>query len=141
MSERIRVAVLDDYQHVARQMADWSPVDALADVVVFHDHVEDEAELARRLAPFDAICVMRERTAMTASLIGALPRLNLIASTVRTHPSIWKPRPRMALRSYIRTTHRRRRSSSPGRRSSAWRATSPTRRRRSVPGDGSKALA
>jgi len=88
MSERIRVAVLDDYQHVARQMADWSPVDALADVVVFHDHVEDVAELARRLAPFDAICVMRERTAMTASLIGALPRLKLIASTGRANASI-----------------------------------------------------
>ncbi|UPG94968.1 D-2-hydroxyacid dehydrogenase family protein [Luteibacter aegosomatissinici] len=88
MNERIRVAVLDDYQHVARQMADWSPLDAVADVVVFHDHVADEAELARRLSPFDVVCVMRERTPMTASLLSALPRLKLIASTGRANASI-----------------------------------------------------
>jgi phosphoglycerate dehydrogenase-like enzyme len=88
MNERIRVAVLDDYQHVARQSADWAPLDALADVVVFHDHVTDEAALARRLAPFDVVCVMRERTPVTATLIAALPRLRLIASTGRANASI-----------------------------------------------------
>jgi phosphoglycerate dehydrogenase-like enzyme len=88
MTERLRVAVLDDYQHVARQSADWGPLDALADVVVFHDHVADEAALARRLAPFDVVCVMRERTPLTATLIAALPRLRLIASTGRTNASI-----------------------------------------------------
>lgn len=88
MNERLRVAVLDDYQHVARQSADWGPLDALADVVVFHDHVADEAALARRLAPFDVVCVMRERTPITATLIAALPRLRLIASTGRANASI-----------------------------------------------------
>jgi phosphoglycerate dehydrogenase-like enzyme len=33
------------------------------------------------LAPFDIVCVMRERTALTRGLIGRLPKLKLIAST------------------------------------------------------------
>ncbi|QWT19129.1 D-2-hydroxyacid dehydrogenase family protein [Bacillus sp. NP157] len=88
MNERIRVAVLDDYQHVARTSADWGPLDAIADVSVFHDHVADEAALARRLSPYDVVCVMRERTPMTATLLAALPRLKLIASTGRANASI-----------------------------------------------------
>ncbi|MGN6480029.1 D-2-hydroxyacid dehydrogenase family protein [Luteibacter sp.] len=88
MADRLRIAVLDDYQHVARSSADWAPLDALADVVVFHDHVADEAALSRRLAPFDVVCVMRERTPMTASLMDLLPRLRLIASTGKANASI-----------------------------------------------------
>ena len=35
--ERARVAVLDDYQHVALSLADWSVLDARATVTVFSD--------------------------------------------------------------------------------------------------------
>jgi phosphoglycerate dehydrogenase-like enzyme len=42
----------------------------------------------QRLAPFDALCVMRERTPLTAALLAALPRLRLIASTGRSNASI-----------------------------------------------------
>lgn len=88
MTAPVRIAVLDDYQHVAMTSADWSPVQARAEVVVFHDHLDDRDALARRLAPFDAICVMRERTPVTAGLIAALPRLRLVASTGRGNASI-----------------------------------------------------
>jgi lactate dehydrogenase-like 2-hydroxyacid dehydrogenase len=37
--------------------------------------------LAERLAPFDIVCVMRERTPLRRSLIERLPKLKLIAST------------------------------------------------------------
>ena len=84
----IRIAVLDDYQHVAMHSADWSPLEGRADITVFHDHEAGHDALVRRLQPFDAICVMRERTAMTAELIAALPRLGLIASTGRGNASI-----------------------------------------------------
>ncbi|SEN41718.1 Phosphoglycerate dehydrogenase [Luteibacter sp. UNCMF331Sha3.1] len=84
----IRIAVLDDYQHVALNSADWTPVQRRADVTVFHDHLDDHDALVRRLAPFDAICVMRERTPVTAALIAALPRLRLVASTGRGNASI-----------------------------------------------------
>ncbi|HEY4293792.1 D-2-hydroxyacid dehydrogenase family protein [Luteibacter sp.] len=85
---RIRIAVLDDYQHVAMRSADWSPLEVRADITVFHDHVADHDVLVRRLQPFDAACVMRERTPMTGELIAALPRLRLIASTGRANASI-----------------------------------------------------
>jgi phosphoglycerate dehydrogenase-like enzyme len=84
----IRLAVLDDYQHVAMQSADWSPLDGRADIVVFHDHLHEHDALAERLSSFDAVCVMRERTPMTAKLMAALPRLKLIASTGRGNASI-----------------------------------------------------
>ncbi|WP_213949809.1 D-2-hydroxyacid dehydrogenase family protein [Luteibacter sp. dw_328] len=84
----IRLAVLDDYQHVAMQSADWSVLNDRAEVVVFHDHLFDHDALVQRLAAFDAVCVMRERTPMTAALIAALPRLKLIASTGRGNASI-----------------------------------------------------
>jgi phosphoglycerate dehydrogenase-like enzyme len=85
---KIAIAVLDDYQGVALQIADWSAVLARAHVEVFRDHVADEDALVARLLPFDIVCVMRERTPMTRSLIERLPRLKLIASTARRNASI-----------------------------------------------------
>jgi phosphoglycerate dehydrogenase-like enzyme len=85
---RIRIAVLDDYQVAALRSADWSPLHGRAEVTVFHDHEAHHEALVRRLEPFDAICVMRERTPVTAALIAALPRLRLIASTGRGNASI-----------------------------------------------------
>ena len=78
---KFRIAVLDDYQNVALSMADWSVLDEKATVTVFRDHVTDEGALVARLAPFDVVCVMRERTPMTRALLERLPRLRLIAST------------------------------------------------------------
>ena len=78
---RLAIAVLDDYQGVALSMADWSEVRAIADVEVFQDHLQDEDALVKRLLPFDVVCVMRERTPLTRSVISRLPRLRLIAST------------------------------------------------------------
>ena len=76
----INVAVLDDYQGVALSVVDWSKVSERANITVFRDHVTDQDAVAERLAPFDVVCVMRERTPMPASLLKRLPRLKLIAS-------------------------------------------------------------
>jgi hypothetical protein len=70
----MHVAVLDDYQSVALKMADWSLLRNRAEVTAFNDHLADEDALAERLAPFDIVCVMRERTALTRGLIGRLPK-------------------------------------------------------------------
>ena len=77
----MRVAVLDDYQAVALTAADWSPLRGRAEVSVFTDHLTEEATLAERLAPFEILCVMRERTPLRRSLLERLPKLRLIAST------------------------------------------------------------
>ena len=86
--EPIRVAVLDDYQDVALSLADWSVLDARATVTVFNDHLADSATVIERLQPFDVVCVMRERTPMTRTIIEHLPNLRLIASTALRNASI-----------------------------------------------------
>ena len=85
---RIKIAVLDDYQGVALEMADWSPLDDRAEVVVYRDHLSDTDALVARLAPYDVVCVMRERTPLTREIIARLPRLRLIASTGSGNASI-----------------------------------------------------
>jgi phosphoglycerate dehydrogenase-like enzyme len=87
-SARVQVAVLDDYQNVALTMADWSPVTARADVTVFTDHVADPDDVVARLAPFDVVFVMRERTPLPRNVIECLPRLRMIASTGPFNASI-----------------------------------------------------
>lgn len=84
----VRVAILDDYQNVALTSADWSPVAARAEITVFDDHLFDEDELVARLAPFDVVMVMRERTPLPRNVIERLPRLRMIASTGPFNASI-----------------------------------------------------
>ena len=48
--------------------------------MAFHDHVADRAELAARLAPFDVLVLIRERTPLDAALLAALPRLKLVVT-------------------------------------------------------------
>lgn len=85
---RMQVAVLDDYQNVALQMADWTSVTERADLTVFTDHLSDPDELIERLAGFDVVMVMRERTPLPRSIIERLPRLKMIASTGPFNASI-----------------------------------------------------
>jgi phosphoglycerate dehydrogenase-like enzyme len=84
----MKIAILDDYQNVAARCADWSPLTASAELTFFNDHVSDTDALVARLAPFNVICVMRERTPLTAEIIGRLPALKLIASTGPRNASI-----------------------------------------------------
>jgi phosphoglycerate dehydrogenase-like enzyme len=77
----MKVAILDDYQNVALSIADWSVVAKRADITVFNDHVDQTDALIERLLPFDAVCVMRERTPLRRDIIERLPRLRFIAST------------------------------------------------------------
>ncbi len=81
-----RVAVLDDYQRVARSFAPWDDLDA--DVAFFHDHLDGIEPLAERLAPFEAIVAMRERTPFPAALLERLPRLRLLVTTGMANASI-----------------------------------------------------
>lgn len=84
----MRVAVLDDYQGVARTMADWSVLDGRTEVTVFRDHLSDPDAVVARLAPFDVVCVMRERTPLTRAILARLDRLRLICSTAPRNASI-----------------------------------------------------
>jgi phosphoglycerate dehydrogenase-like enzyme len=86
--KRYKVAILDDYQNVALESADWSLLRDRADVAVFRNHLAEPEVLIERLLPFDVVCVMRERTPLLRNVIERLPNLKLIASTGSVNASI-----------------------------------------------------
>lgn len=76
-----RLAVLDDWQGVAREIVSWKPLEGRAEIVFFDGAFESEDDAALALAPFDIVLAMRERTAFPRTLIDRLPRLKMIALT------------------------------------------------------------
>ena len=78
-----RCAILDDYQNVALQVADWSKLAGEVEFTVFNAPLGGPDEVARALQGFDMVVLMRERTAFPRRLIEALPDLKLLVSTGR----------------------------------------------------------
>lgn len=74
----LRVAIIDDYQSVGLKSADWSSIEQRVSVDVFTDTIADEDLLVKRLADYDIICAMRERTKFPASLMDRLPKLRYV---------------------------------------------------------------
>lgn len=85
---KYKIAVLDDYQDVAKSSTDWTPVTEYAIIEAFTDHLHEEDEIVARLKHFEIICVMRERTPLRAGLLMRLPNLKLIVSTGAKNQSI-----------------------------------------------------
>jgi phosphoglycerate dehydrogenase-like enzyme len=83
-----RVALLDDYQGVALSMADWKRLPAGTEVAVFKDHLSDESAVAKRLADFDIVMALRERTPFTRTLLERLPKLKLLITAGMRNASI-----------------------------------------------------
>ena len=81
MVTNFRVAVLDDYQHVAEATGPWHLLPDGVEVEYFHDHLSDERAVAQRLLPFQAVVAMRERTPFPASLLSQLTNLRLLVTT------------------------------------------------------------
>jgi len=84
----LAVAILDDYQNVARDLADWSRLPAGCAVTVFDRPLGDPDAVAAALAPFDVLVIMRERTPFPAALIERLPNLKLLVTTGTRNLSI-----------------------------------------------------
>lgn len=76
----VQIAVIDDWQDVARDVVDWSVLDSLGEVTFEHDYPTDNATLAKRLAKYQVICVMRERTRFDEDLLERLPNLKLLVT-------------------------------------------------------------
>lgn len=81
MPELTRLAILDDYQGVALAMGPWDRLPAGLAVEVFRDTLKDREALVRRLGPFDALVIMRERTPFPRALVERLPKLRLLVTT------------------------------------------------------------
>ena len=74
----VQIAVIDDWQDVARDVVDWSLLSGIGQVSFIHDYPSDTTAMSERLAPFEVICVMRERSRFDAALLRSLPRLKLL---------------------------------------------------------------
>ena len=76
-----RCAILDDYQNVALQAADWAPLAKDLDITVFNAPLGGNEAVIQALADFEIVCAMRERTPFPRAVIEALPKLRLLIST------------------------------------------------------------
>src|SRR5262245_54268737 len=84
----VAIAILDDYQNVALSMADWSGLEKDHRIVVFNERLADVDAVARALAEFEVIGVMRERTPFQRALFERLPKLKLLVTTGKRNASI-----------------------------------------------------
>jgi phosphoglycerate dehydrogenase-like enzyme len=82
------IAILDDYQNVALRMADWSGLQKGHKVVAFNERLPDLDAVARALAEFDIVGIMRERTPFPRALFEKLPKLRLLVTTGKRNASI-----------------------------------------------------
>ena len=84
----VKIAILDDWQDVAKSSADWSGLGARTDLTFFPDAFGTEDEAAAALADFDILLTMRERTAFPETLIRRLPKLRMISITGASNASL-----------------------------------------------------
>lgn len=83
-----RCAILDDYQNVARGLADWSSIERDALITVFNTPLGGEDAVISALQDFSIICAMRERTRFNRRVLENLPNLKLLVTTGMRNASI-----------------------------------------------------
>jgi phosphoglycerate dehydrogenase-like enzyme len=83
----LRCTVLDDYQRVASEYADWNTIADRVTVRILHEHIAEEP-LADLLQDDEIVVLMRERTPFPATLFARLPRLRLLVTTGWRNASI-----------------------------------------------------
>jgi D-3-phosphoglycerate dehydrogenase / 2-oxoglutarate reductase len=76
----MKIAILDDYQDCVRHLDCFRLLDG-HEAKVFTNSARGVGQLALRLADFDALVLIRERTALTRPLLEKLPKLKLISQT------------------------------------------------------------
>ena len=77
----MRLAILDDYENVALELADWDSLGHGIQIDVYRDNIKEETILADRLFPYQILVIMRERTSFPRSLIERLSNLKLLVTT------------------------------------------------------------
>ncbi len=76
----MKIGILDDYQDVVRHLSCFQLLKG-HEVKVFHHSATGLGQLAIRLADFDALVLIRERTRFTRALLQRLPKLKVISQT------------------------------------------------------------
>lgn len=82
MPQTMKLALLDDYQKVALRLADWDRLKKRGlEITAFHEPFASVEEAAQKLAPFQILGLLRERTAFPRALIEKLPNLKFMVLT------------------------------------------------------------
>lgn len=76
----MKIAILDDYQDVVRHLDCFHLLDG-HEVKVFTHGTQGAGHLAVRLAPYEALVLIRERTVFTKAVLDRLPNLRVISQT------------------------------------------------------------
>jgi D-3-phosphoglycerate dehydrogenase len=85
----MKLAILDDYMKVALASANWEGVRRRGvEITVFDAAFASVDDAAAKLASFEIVNLLRERTHFTRQLIERLPNLRFIAMTGRRAPSL-----------------------------------------------------
>ena len=84
----LKVAILDDYQNVAQEFVDLKKLSGKYEFKVFSEPFFDEADAIEKLAEFEALLIMRERTPITRNIIDNLNNLKFIISSGLRNKSI-----------------------------------------------------
>ena len=84
----LKVAILDDYQNISQQFVDLEKLSGKYEIKIFSEPFEDEADALDKLADFEALLIMRERTPITKNLIENLSKLKFIITSGLKNKSI-----------------------------------------------------
>lgn len=76
----MKIAILDDFQDAIRHLDCFQMLDE-HEVKIFNSSAKGLGQLAVRLADFDALVLIRERTTLSKPLLAKLPKLKLISQT------------------------------------------------------------
>jgi D-3-phosphoglycerate dehydrogenase len=76
----MKIAILDDYQDCVRNLDCFRQLGG-HEVKIFNNSARGTGQLAIRLAEFEALVLIRERTSVTRALLERLPKLKLISQT------------------------------------------------------------
>ena len=84
----LKVAILDDYQNIAKDFIDLKKLSSKYEFQVFNDPFENEDDAIEKLKEFEVLFIMRERTKITKKLIESLKKLKLIVTSGMRNKSV-----------------------------------------------------
>ena len=84
----IKVAVLDDYQNIFKEIIDTESHKTKIEFKVFNHKFENQEDLIQELDSFEALFLMRERTQINSEIINSLPKLKYIMTSGMRNNSI-----------------------------------------------------
>lgn len=79
--QMFKCAIIDDYQNVALQCADWKNLKKICEITTFQNHFSSKDQLIDNLNPYDIIVIMRERTIFDRHVLSSLNNLKLLVTS------------------------------------------------------------